>query len=92
MMPLVSGHYVELVQPQALELGLHKKARGCDGLLSNVNCFWSTKSSADRDQKNCSEKIGNTPELEAIRVLNAVPWASRKYGEPRPEALGMYRQ
>jgi hypothetical protein len=29
-------------------------------------------------RKNVLKKIGNTPEQEAIRVLNAVPWASKK--------------
>jgi len=76
MMPLVSGPHMELRTLRCWNWSCTEKRCGSECRLSNVNCFWSTKSSSDRDQKNCSEKIGNTPEQEAIRVLNAVPWAS----------------
>jgi hypothetical protein len=43
-------------------------------------------------EKIVLKKLGKIPEREAIRFLNAVPWASEKIsGEPRPDAVGVYR-
>jgi hypothetical protein len=59
--------------------------------LTKVSVF-APNTIPPRKQKNSYGKIGNKSLREAIRFLNAVPWASEKIsGEPRPDAVGLYR-